>query len=141
MNARLPVLLAALVLAGPATAAPEDLAPGAPELIGAQQRLEALLATSQATGRATARLQAAWTTLPTPKAACDDPERLALGWRIERFGVVPPDRTRRAGDRAGGHAREAPARRARRRRVRRRRGDAHGATGAAATGAKRGRGE
>lgn len=86
MNARM--LALALTFAGPAAAAPEDLAPGAPELIGAQQRLEALLATSQATGRATARLQAAWTTLPTPKSACDDTARLALGWRIERFGAA-----------------------------------------------------
>ncbi|MDP2313390.1 MAG: hypothetical protein Q8P41_10825 [Pseudomonadota bacterium] len=76
----------ALLLAGRAAADAPDLAPGVPELLAAESRLEALLGTSVATERATGRLQAAWTSRPAPKRACDDPERIALGWRIERFG-------------------------------------------------------
>lgn len=84
--------LAGALLVGPALGAPQDLAPGVPELIAAEGRLEALLSTAVATERATSRLQTAWTTQPAPTVAagqgsvCADPERLALGWRIERFG-------------------------------------------------------
>lgn len=73
-------------LVGPARAAPQDLAPGVPELLAAEGRLEALLQTAVATERATSRLQAAWTSRPAPKAVCTDPVRIDLGWRIERFG-------------------------------------------------------
>lgn len=90
------LVVTALSLAGGASAGPADLAPGAPELIAAEQRLDALLATATATGRATARLQAAWTTLPTPATACADPERIALGWRIERFGAAWRESTQAA---------------------------------------------
>ncbi len=53
-----------------ALAGPEDLAPGAPELLAAEAQLEALLVTARATAEATSRLQTAWTTLPTPKEVC-----------------------------------------------------------------------
>jgi hypothetical protein len=70
-------------------AAPADLAPGAPELLEAEARLRALLATSEAVGAATARLQVAWTAAPAPKKApCADEARLEVGWRVERFGAA-----------------------------------------------------
>lgn len=82
-------LLFAAGLAGPSLAgAPAELAPGAPELVAAQQRLEALLTTAEATRRATARLQAGWTGRPTPAEPCADAARLELGWRVERFGAA-----------------------------------------------------
>jgi len=81
-----PAVLALALLAGPAAADAPDLAPGVPELLAAEARLDALLDTAQATGRATSRLQTAWTRLPTPATPCADAERVALGWRIERFG-------------------------------------------------------
>lgn len=81
-----PVVLLLALFAGPAAADAPDLAPGVQELLGAESRLDALLDTAQATGRATGRLQAAWTRLPKPKTPCADAERVALGWRIERFG-------------------------------------------------------
>lgn len=80
------LLLALLGVSGPTHAAPPDLAPGAPELLAAEGRLEALLNTAVATERATSRLQAAWAHLPVPKSICTDADRVSLGWRIERFG-------------------------------------------------------
>ncbi len=85
---RVGIVVGMALFGGVALAGPADLAPGAPELIAAQQRLEALLATSQAAARATARLQAAWTSRPAPRSPCADAERLAIGWRIERFGAA-----------------------------------------------------
>lgn len=110
------LLLAALLLAGgvPAVwaARPSDLAPGAPELGEAELRLGNLLETNRSVAAATARLQEAWalpppapTTGPPPKdparaslpltrvvppakQPCADTTRLALGWRIERFGAA-----------------------------------------------------
>ncbi len=52
--------------------------------------------TAVATERATARLQAAWTSRPRPKEVCSDPERLSLGWRIERFGSAWRDASQAA---------------------------------------------
>src|SRR5688572_26337469 len=80
------LLLAMVGVAGLAQAAPPDLAPGAPELLAAERRLEALLNTAVATERATSRLQAAFTQIPAPKSVCSDLDRVGLGWRIERFG-------------------------------------------------------
>ena len=89
-------LVAVLLAAGPA-----DLAPGAPDLLASERRLEDLLVVTAAVQTATARLQAEWTVRtplapPKPKPGartrpkpgpCDDPVRLDLGWRIERFGA------------------------------------------------------
>jgi hypothetical protein len=68
---------------------PTDLAPGVPELLASEERLRTLLTVSRATAAATGRLQVAWTALPAKKgSACGDDARLALGWRIERFGAA-----------------------------------------------------
>lgn len=67
---------------------PAELAPGAPELVAAEQRFATLLDLAAATRRATTRLQAEWTRRPTPIGACDDAARLEIGWRIERFGAA-----------------------------------------------------
>jgi hypothetical protein len=83
------ILVAVLLLLESARAAsPADLAPGAPELLAAEARLQELLVTSDAAARATGRLQVAWTVAATPPKVCDDAERLGVGWRIERFGAA-----------------------------------------------------
>lgn len=87
------MILGLLLLLG---ALPASLAPGAPELHEAQNRLDALLAVERAVATATARTQAAWaarTALTPPKGQrlpgpCADPERVGLGWRIEHFGAA-----------------------------------------------------
>jgi hypothetical protein len=86
LRATLTLALAGYVMSGLARAAPQDLAPGVPELLAAEGRLDALLNTAIATERATSRLQAAWTGRAAPKSVCADPARVDLGWRIERFG-------------------------------------------------------
>ncbi|MSP56604.1 MAG: hypothetical protein EXR69_13545 [Myxococcales bacterium] len=76
-----------LSLVGPAGAGrPSDLAPGAPELQEAELRLNGLLAEANAVRAATSRLQSRWVTL----GAADEcaPERMDIGWRIERFGAA-----------------------------------------------------
>jgi hypothetical protein len=78
-----------MILAMLLAATPADLAPGAPELLDAEARLRALLATTEAIGGATSRLQVAWTTTTPPKKdPCADEARLEIGWRIERFGAA-----------------------------------------------------
>lgn len=69
-------------------ATPGDLAPGAGELATARSRFADLRVAADATGLAVAQLQVAWTEHPVPKAACDDLDRLSLGWRMERFGAA-----------------------------------------------------
>lgn len=91
----LAALLALALLGGPlaigtaGAAGPAELAPGAPELLDAQGRLDALLVTSRAVAAATSRLQVAWTLRVPPKEdPCEDAERLGIGWRVERFGAA-----------------------------------------------------
>ena len=87
---------------------PVDLVPGAPQLRAAEGRLAELIAVSQGAERATAQLQALWTTIPAPdlrpvgkqtgkqarKSAeppvdrCAVDQRLEPGWRAERFGAA-----------------------------------------------------
>jgi len=69
-------------------ATPADLAPGAQELAAAQTRYEEVYAEAEATGTATLQLQARWVVGKPPKSPCDDHDRLALGWRMERFGAA-----------------------------------------------------
>jgi hypothetical protein len=78
-------MIALLLLMG---LGPADLAPGAPELLQAANRLESLLGTAAAVEQATLRLQGAWAGRPQPKEPCADLERLDLGWRIEHFGAA-----------------------------------------------------
>ncbi|MDP2309784.1 MAG: hypothetical protein Q8P18_27435 [Pseudomonadota bacterium] len=84
------IVALATILVGRALAGPQELAPGVPELLAAEGRLEALLTTAVATERATSRLQVAWSSRPVPATrggtACADLDRVELGWRIERFG-------------------------------------------------------
>lgn len=68
-------------------AAPGDVAPGAPELQEAEQRLQIVQVDARGIGLATQRLQVAWTRLPATKATCE-PAHVELGWRIERFGAA-----------------------------------------------------
>ncbi len=70
-----------------ALAASGDVAPGAPELLEAEQRVRNLQVDARAVGVATQRLQVAWTRLLPSKLTCP-PEHLELGWRIERFGAA-----------------------------------------------------
>ena len=99
------VLLLAMVGQGHAVR-PSDLAPGAPELQEAEQRLVSLLAEADAVRAATSRLQARWVflgqqvvlvdgsakpgskPLPSPKVDPCAAERVDIGWRIERFGAA-----------------------------------------------------
>lgn len=67
---------------------PADLAPAVQDLDAAWSRLVQLVSASQAAGTATLALQVQWTQRPAPKGTCDDHDRLALGWRIERFGTA-----------------------------------------------------
>lgn len=69
-------------------AAPGELAPGAQSLAEAEARFAALTAAADATAAATVGLQAAWAERPAPRGLCDDHDRLALAWRLERFGAA-----------------------------------------------------
>lgn len=95
------LLWLALLASGAADAArPSDLAPGAPELQEAEQRLAGLLEDAGAVRAATSRLQAHWVLMAQPPVGLVDPkskpapidpcapERVALAWRIERFGAA-----------------------------------------------------
>lgn len=67
---------------------PADLAPGAQELAAAELRFQEVFDAAEATGAAVTQLQSRWVATPAPKGPCDDHDRLALGWRIERFGAA-----------------------------------------------------
>lgn len=66
---------------------PADLAPGAQELAAAEARFKEVFDAAEATGTAVTQLQSRWVAEPPPKDVCDH-DRLALGWRIERFGAA-----------------------------------------------------
>lgn len=86
------VLLLPLLLAS----SPGDLAPGIPEVQASEAALAERLSATRAVATAVSRLQAEWTVrspLVPPKGGrpagpCDDAERVAVGWRIERFGAA-----------------------------------------------------
>lgn len=92
--------LALLGIGAADAARPSDLAPGAPELQEAEQRLASLLEDADAVRAATSRLQAHWVLMVQPPVGLQDPkakaapvdpcspERVALAWRIERFGAA-----------------------------------------------------
>ncbi|GDX83051.1 hypothetical protein LBMAG42_48620 [Deltaproteobacteria bacterium] len=67
---------------------PADLAPGAQELAAAELRFQEVFEAAEATGAAVTQLQSRWAGGAAPKDVCDDHDRLALGWRIERFGAA-----------------------------------------------------
>lgn len=75
---------------------PADLAPAVQDLDAAWSRLVQLVSASQAAGTATLALQVEWTQRPLAKGTCDDHDRLALGWRIERFGTAWREATQAA---------------------------------------------
>lgn len=86
------VLLVPLLIAS----SPGDLAPGILEVRASEAALTERLRATRAVATAVSRLQAEWTVrspLVPPKGReapgpCDDAERVALGWRIERFGAA-----------------------------------------------------
>lgn len=86
------VLIVPLLLAS----SPGDLAPGIPEVQASEAALVERLRATRAVATAVSRLQAEWTVrspLVPPKGEkapgpCDDAERVAVGWRIERFGAA-----------------------------------------------------
>ncbi len=67
---------------------PADLAPGAQELAAAEARFQEVFDAAEATGTAVTQLQSRWVVNEAPREVCDDHDRLALGWRIERFGAA-----------------------------------------------------
>lgn len=73
----------------------DDLAPGPRELAAAEDELAARLVAAEAIGRAVARLQGAWASLPGKGAPCKDPARGPLSVRFRHFADAWHDAVQR----------------------------------------------